>query len=72
MRPILSCVLTACVTVTALCIPRHLEAQDVAQLERDCAAGKAEACVELGDQHLGDLPWSEADWRRAAATDAGS
>ena len=48
MRPVLSVLLAACVTGAAVCIPQHLSAQEeVAQLERDCEAGNAEACYDL-------------------------
>jgi TPR repeat protein len=49
MRTVLSGLLVVCVTGAALSNPQSLQAQDeVAQLERDCDAGKAEACVNLG------------------------
>jgi TPR repeat protein len=68
MRTTLSALLAACVTGAALCIPQHLEAQEeVAQLERDCDAGKAQACVGLGDHHTRGAPLTEDDWRRAAS-----
>ena len=67
MRAIVSGLLAACVT-GATALPATLSAQEeVEQLESECAAGKAQACVELGDRHTSDVPLTEEDWRRAAS-----
>ena len=66
MRFPLSCVLIASVAGT-IALPVTLRAQDDAQLKRDCAAGRAEACVELGDRCQSDYPLSEEDWRCSAS-----
>jgi TPR repeat protein len=51
-----------------MALPAALHAQDdVVQLQRDCDAGKAQACVDLGDLQVSDFPLADDDWRRAAS-----